>query len=78
MAGWVGGSQEMSAGLADTLLKRLSHDCQLQELFLLGPELSFLSIFMDRIMASLQKITPPGCSVITEGQMYGDWISIPL
>ena len=59
VGGWVGGSQEMSTGLADTLHKRLSHGCQLQELFLLGPELSFLSIFMDRIMAPLQKFTPP-------------------
>ena len=59
MGGWVGGSQEMSTGLADTLHKRLSHGCQLQELVLLGPDLSFLSIFMDRIMAPLQKFTPP-------------------
>ena len=32
---------------------------------------------MNRIMASLQKFTAH-CSVTTEEQMYGDWLSIPL
>ena len=41
-ASWVGGGSGNGNRTADTLHKRLSHDCQLQELFLLGPELSFL------------------------------------
>lgn len=71
-------SQEMATGPPDTLHKRLSHTFQLLGLFFLGPELSVSSIFHRLNNGILAKIHSTHCSVITEEQMYGDWISIPL